>query len=97
MARTAFPQDAGELFPSGFRLRRYPKSATEDGKALDIHCWEIAVPVPPHSLRLVCFAHTILAGRQSDPKIAAELKMLDESVRSAEFSQEPGVAGSYNK
>lgn len=95
IALAAFPQDVGELLPSGLRLHYYIKSANEDGEGLDIHHWDIAVPVPPHELRLVCFAHTILAGQQNDPKIVAELKLLDESICTAEFSQQPGVSGFY--
>jgi hypothetical protein len=97
MARTAFPQETVERLPSGFSMRRYVKSANEKGQALDIHRWEIAVPVPPHGLRLVCFTHTILAGQQSDTRIATELKLLDASIRCAEFSQQPGVIGAYIK
>jgi len=95
MARTAFPQNGVELLPSGFPMRHYVKPAKENGEALEIHRWEIAVPVPPRTLRLVCFAHTILAGQQSAPKIATELKLLDESIRAAEFSQETGVSGAF--
>jgi len=97
MARTAFPQDSVELLPGGFPMRHYVTPAKEKGEALDIHRWEIAVPVPPHSLRLVCFAHTIIAGQQSDPRIAKELKILDESIRSAAFSQQSGITGAYPK
>jgi hypothetical protein len=97
MARRAFSEGGIELLPNGFPMRHHVETDNEKGEALELHCWKIAVPVPPHSLRLVCFAHTILAGQQSDPKIAAELKLLDASIRSAEFSQQSGVSGLYPK
>jgi hypothetical protein len=95
MASTAFEQDQRELLPSGFCMRRYVEPTTENGEALSIHYWEIAVPVPPHSLRLVCFSHTILAGQESDPETVDELKILDDSIRSAVFSKQPGVSGAF--
>jgi hypothetical protein len=95
MARSVFRNHTIELLPCGFPIRRYIKPAQEEGEALEIHRWEIAVPVSPHSLRLVMFAHTILAGQQSEPKIATELRILDECIRAAEFSQMQGVGGLF--
>ncbi len=41
------------------------------------------------------FSYTVLAGQEEDSHIAAKLEMLDESIRAAEFCQEPGVAGPF--
>jgi len=95
MASSAFKQDPTEMLSSGFLMRRSIKSAVESGEALSVHRWEIAVPVPPNSLRLVCFSHTILAAQERDAEIVAELRLLDDSIRAAEFSQQPGVGGSF--
>jgi len=95
MAGAVFREHATVLLPSGFRMRHYIKPAVEAGEALDIYSWEVAVPVPPHSLRLVCFAHTILATQRNAPQIVTELKLLDDCIRAAEFSQQPGVTGSF--
>ena len=84
-----------QVLPSGFTMRRYVWPAVEESEALNIHRWEVAVPVPPHCLRLVIFAHTIVAGQEDDPRIATELQMIEDSVTTAEFSQNTGVKGSY--
>lgn len=96
MARSVFKDHPSETLPSGFMMRHYIKTAEENGETLEIYRWEIAVPVKSCSLRLVMFAHTIVAGQQSDPRIAAELETIAQSVRGAEFSQEEGVGGDYD-
>ena len=94
-ASTVFPQAEAELLPSGFWMRRDLVPAVEEGETIHIHRWEIAIPIPPHGLRLACFTHTVVAGQETDRAIAAELKMVDECIRAAEFGREAGVSGSY--
>lgn len=96
MARSVFKDKTTDVLPSGFLMRHYIKAAEEKGEGLEIYRWEVAVPIEPFSLRLVMFAHTIVEGQQSDPRIAAELKMIAHSVLKAEFSQEEGVGGDYD-
>lgn len=95
MARDAFKQHAVLCHRSGFAMRRYVWPAEENGETLNIHRWEIAVPVPPHCLRLVLFAYTAVAGQQGDSRIATELQTVDECISAAEFSQITGVTGAF--
>lgn len=95
MAATAFPKGSFELLPDGFPLRRTVADGEEKGQRLRLHSWEIAVPVSPHSLRMVVFRHTILAGQEKDQEIVQELEFIDRSIRAGTFSQEKGIAGSY--
>jgi hypothetical protein len=96
MALQAFPAGSYELLGNGLPLRRYVKDANEKGELLHMHWWEVAVPMPPRSVRLVMFAHTILASQENDPRIKAELSFIDNSVRNATFARVPGVAGPFN-
>jgi hypothetical protein len=95
MAIDVFPANSYELLGNGFPLRRYMKEGMEDGERLHIHRWEVAVPVPPHSVRLAMFAHTVLASQENSPRVKAELALIDRSVRGAVFSQAVGVSGDY--
>jgi hypothetical protein len=94
-ARRVFPAGSFELLPDGFPLRRQTVPAEERGIPIQLHRWEIAVPVPPNSIRIVCFTHTVVAAQESNPRIIAELSLLDRSIREAEFSREPGISGPY--
>jgi hypothetical protein len=92
-----FLNESCEVLPSGLRMRHRIVPAEERGTSLRLHRWEIAVPVPPTRLRIVCFTHTILARQESDPATIAELALVEQAIRSAEFSREPGVSGSSTK
>jgi hypothetical protein len=95
MAATAFPPGSFEVLPSGFPLRKAMNEAEEQGHKLRLYSWEIAVPVPPHLLRIITFRHTILAGQEKNPAIANELEFIDHSIRSATFSQAAGVSDTF--
>jgi len=97
MALSVFPAGSYELLPNGFPMRYEVTEASEHGENLHLHSWSIAVPVPPHSVRLAMFRHTVLAGQESDPLISAELDFLQRSIRSAAFSQASGVAGDFRQ
>jgi hypothetical protein len=92
MCKSVSGPQADTLGP-GIFLKRYVAEAVEKGQPLHIHRWEVAVPVPPDSARLVIFSHTVLAGQESDPAIAAELSFVDEAVRAAAYSNARGVSG----
>ena len=85
-----------ELLASGLRMRRRTIASEEQGTAIHLHRWEIAVPVPPNQLRVVCFTHTILASQETHRAIAEELAFIGKSIRDAEFSREPGISGDYH-
>jgi hypothetical protein len=79
----------------GFPLHYEVRSAEEAGEQLEIHGWQVAIPVLPHTVRVAIFSYTILSGQQRDPRIAEELAMLDATIRKARFSTERGISGSY--
>ena len=87
-----FPASGCELLPSGVRLRRRKVPSEERGTALVLYRWEIGVTVPPGRIRVVCFTHTVIAARDSDPATKAELALIDDSIRRAEFSRRYGVS-----
>jgi hypothetical protein len=97
MALRAFPAGSYEILSNGFPIQYEIKEATEHGAKLHLHSWSIAVPIPPHSMRLVMFCHTVLAGQENDPLIESELDLLQSSIRSASFSQAPGVSGDFHQ
>jgi hypothetical protein len=97
MALSAFPEGSYELLQDGHPLRYEVKETNERGEKLHLHTWSVAVAVPPHSMRLALFHHTVLAGQEGDPLISQELAFLHKSIRSAVFSTAPGVAGNYTK
>ena len=79
----------------GFFLKRALKEAHENGETLQLHRWEVTVPVPPDSFRIVIFTHTILKGQENDPAIREELEVINTSVRTASYSTEIGSTGDY--
>lgn len=95
MASTAFPMGSFELLLDGFPLRKSVAAAEEQGHKLNIHSWEVAVPVIPISLRIFAFRHTVLAEQEKDQQIVQELEFIDRSVHAATFSQEPGITDSH--
>lgn len=95
MAATAFPNGSFELLQDGIPLRKTVVALEEGEHKLRLHSWEVAVPVPPNSLRIAAFRHTVLAEKEQDPQIVQELEFIDRSVRAATFSQESGLAGSH--
>jgi hypothetical protein len=75
----------------GFPMRYLVESAAENGEPLEIHRWEIAIPVEPNRMRLALFSYTIVQGQQADPRIREELSIVDALIRSAVFSTDAGV------
>lgn len=97
MASSVFPTGSYELISNDFPMQYEIKDVVEGGVKLHLHSWSVAVPVPPHSVRLAVFHHTVLAGQESESLIQAELDFLHQSIRSASFSQAPGVGGDYSQ
>jgi hypothetical protein len=96
MVSTVFPVGSFTILSNECPIRRSIKEAQEEGHHLHIHSWEIAVPVPPHGMRVICFRHTILANQENDPAIAAELTYLEHCIQAAEFSELAAVSGDYH-
>lgn len=95
MAATAFRDGKVSATTSGFPLHREEKTAEENGESLHIISWEVAIPVPPKSLRLAIFSYTILKKQLKDSAFIAEIEQLQRSIEQAVYSQAAGVAGDY--
>ena len=95
MVATVFAPEEREILANGLTMRRIMKTAEENGEILHIHRWEVAVPIPPNGINIVVFAHTLVAGQESEPARAAELEFIDWSVRHAEFARGKGESGPY--
>jgi hypothetical protein len=80
-----------ETLPNGLHCRRTERRASEDGVALAVHRWEIAVPVPPDRMRIVTFAWTVEIAHAADPANVADLRVVEAVVRQrATFSSAAG-------
>jgi hypothetical protein len=95
MASSAL-EGANDRSNEGFPLSYEVEETQEDGALLEIHRWQVAVPVLPHSVRLAIFSYAVLAGQVIQPHISEELRFVDASIRNARFSTEPGVGGAYD-
>jgi len=91
----AFRNDASVILPSGLRMRRRTVETAEEGTRLLLHNWEIAVPVPPARVRIVCFTHTVLAEEAKDPATLWDLQFIEEMIRDAEYSRETGSLSAW--
>ncbi|MFN6312824.1 MAG: hypothetical protein ACK56X_04440 [Planctomyces sp.] len=76
-------------------IRRETESTSENGETLDIYSWNVAVPVPPNTVRLAVFSYTILQSQLSESPFQREIEVLDNSFRHAEYSKDAGMAGDY--
>lgn len=95
MAATAFRDGAVSSTSGGLPLRREDETAEENGERLHIVRWEVAIPVPPRSLRLAIFSYTVLESQLQDSGCAAAIQQLETSIRQASYSQAAGIAGEY--
>jgi hypothetical protein len=95
MAATALRGGAVSAAARGFPLQREERTVEENGETLYIIRWQVAIPVPPRSLRLAIFSYTILLSQREDPKFAAEIDLLHGSISEGNYSQEQGEAGEY--
>jgi hypothetical protein len=95
MAERAFRDGVLERTLCGFPIQREERSVAENGETLHITRWNVAIPVPPRSLRLAIFSYTILLSQKDEPAFVAEVALLHESIKQASYSQERGEAGEY--
>ena len=68
---------------------------TDDGEAISIHSWCVACPIPPRGLRLAQFTFTMLTSLEDAPETRRDLKLLNDSIKHAEFSPAFGIVGDY--
>jgi hypothetical protein len=93
--RTTYPAGPPALTNGGFPLEHDVRTATEGSNKLLIYKWMVTVATKPGTFRLFIFQHTILASQVADPRIVAEVKFLNRSIRAATYSVAPGVGGAY--
>lgn len=79
----------------GLAIKQDVTSVEEDGETLQIHHWEVAVPVQGCSARLAIFSYTILASQASDHQVQQEIELLGKSISGGEYSREEGEGGDY--
>lgn len=73
---------------NGALLYKAIEYGQESGVELELHRWLVSVTLSTGEIRVLIFTHTILKGqKESDPRIAAELQMIDESVRTATYAR----------
>jgi hypothetical protein len=89
-AREIFHGEPVETLPNGFPLRHYCEQAEERGTPLLLYRWEVLIPVSPSQWRLACFTHTVLAACAGSPRTKAELALVNQLVREADYSTQPG-------
>jgi hypothetical protein len=77
---------------NGLAIKEYIKHADENGEPLQVHYWEVAIPVEACRARLAVFSHTILASHVSDPLAQQEIELLGRCIRNGEYSREQGVS-----
>jgi hypothetical protein len=83
------------LLRDGLAIRKHVEPAEENGEQLQLHYWDVAVPIEGCSARLAIFSYTILASQENDPLTQHSIELLDRSIRAAEYSREQGVTGDY--
>jgi hypothetical protein len=79
----------------GLAIKQYVTSADEDREQLQIHFWEVAVPIEGCSARLAIFSYSILASQANDREIQEAIESVGSCIRAAEFSREQGTSGDY--
>jgi hypothetical protein len=95
MVASLIAKSGYKMLRDGLAIKQYVKSADEDGEALHIHHWEVAVPVDGCNARLAIFSYTILASQAKDKQIRQEVELLERCIHDGEFSREQGVSGDY--
>ncbi|MCI0551914.1 MAG: hypothetical protein L0287_13250 [Anaerolineae bacterium] len=70
----------------GNAMLTYNEDSMEGTERLRIYYWQIANYVPPKHIRIAVFSYTILAGQESDPLVANELKVVGEQIPKATFA-----------
>jgi len=75
-----------ETLAQGIYLKEEIKEVQEGSEKLSLYRWSVALALPDNLFRLIVFTHSIVKGQEEDPKIAIELELIDNSVRTAKFS-----------
>jgi hypothetical protein len=74
-------------------IRSETKSILEDSEMLEIYTWNVAIPVPPSSIRLAVFSYTVLKTQSTERSVQQEIEFLANSIFDADYSNAPGVSG----
>jgi hypothetical protein len=94
LARTRNPAEILSL--SDFiSVARYVEHGEEDKVHLLFYTWQICLCVTAVHFRMINFIYTIVDGQEKDPKMQAELQMLDNLIIDGEHPRIEGVSGDY--
>jgi hypothetical protein len=80
-----------ETLKKGIYLKKELKAGEEDGEALVLHRWIVALALPGHVCRIFIFTHTITEANEEDSDTIKELQIVDYAVRNAVYSYEPEI------
>ena len=97
MVASVIAKSGYKALRDGLAIKQYVKSAEEDGETLDIHHWEIAIPVQGCNVRLAIFSYTIVASQATDRQVRQEIELLGRAIQNGEFSREQGAGGDYQR
>jgi hypothetical protein len=75
-----------ESLPSGNALARNVERSNDNGGQITLYWWYLSNPVPPTHLRIAMFSYTVLTSLEKTNETIAELKLLEQSIRSAKFN-----------
>jgi len=88
-AKEIFRGGDHQTLPSGNPVRRFVKRVEERGTPLELHRWEVLVPVSSIQLRLACFTHAVLASQSDSVQATRELAIIESAVSTARFATAP--------
>ena len=74
-----------ENLPSGNAVAKFVRRSTEQGQAITLYWWYVAQSIPPQHVRTAMFSYTILTSSENSSDSAAQLQLLDKSIRNATF------------
>jgi hypothetical protein len=80
-----------EVLKQGVYLKKEVKPGEEEGDALSLYRWIVALALPENVCRVVVFTHTVTKSSEEAPETIQELEVVDFAVRNAVFSYEPRI------
>jgi hypothetical protein len=80
-----------ETMKQGIYLKKQVSPAEENGEALHLHRWLVALALPDNVCRIIVFTHALTEAQEGSAESAAELETVDFAVRNAVFSYEPAI------
>jgi hypothetical protein len=84
-----------EVLAAGAAVARYVTYGKEDGEDLRFFYWQICICISTTHFRIVVFTYTIVDGQEREPKMQAELQLLDRLIVAGEYPAVAGVTGDH--